>query len=44
VLTVWKLDGSGARALIEASEKTRADTAELFKVDIATLRRAMGKV
>ena len=32
-----------ARALIEAGEETRAGVAELFGVDVATLRRAMGK-
>lgn len=32
-----------ARALIEAGEETRAGIAELFGVDVATLRRAMGK-
>ena len=32
-----------ARALIEAGEETRSGVAELFGVDVATLRRAMGK-
>lgn len=32
-----------ARALIEAGEETRAGVAELFGVDVATLRRAIGK-
>ena len=32
-----------ARALIEAGEETRSGVAELFGVDVATLRRALGK-
>jgi len=33
-----------ARALIEAGEETRSGVAELFGVNVATLRRALGKV
>jgi DNA invertase Pin-like site-specific DNA recombinase len=33
-----------ARALIEAGEETRAGVAELFGVDVATLRRALKKI
>lgn len=32
-----------ARALIEAGSETRAAIAELFSVDVATLRRGIGK-
>ncbi len=32
-----------ARALIDAGEETRAGVADLFGVDVATLRRAMGE-
>ena len=32
-----------ARALIEAGEKTHSGVAELFGVDVATLRRSLGK-
>ena len=33
-----------ARALIESGQETRAGVAELFSVDVATLRRALGQV
>ena len=33
-----------ARALIETGQETRAGVAELFGVDVATLRRALGKI